>query len=1179
VISPDRFGVIPVALISNRLLIRRGILHNGYLIECNAFLLARLHKLHYFHSGTQIAGTVVPPYCFCMADKYGRKRKYGNGYLSERFLQDMPEGARKGEYMMKQRGKLLLIAVVCALMVPLILAGTASAKYVGDGIVQNPTTGAWEIPDYGQCVTTIKSDGTFVTDATKTTLPECATVDFREHTTSAACSPANPTTADKHFWASTCLANGGPLDNTLIPIYNYSTRNQAGCTAAAIAAGATSGSYAARCTGSWTITEIGPGAGGFCYTTINVTDAVGYGTAAECVTIAHGQGFAWTSSQCRYSYGIYGKNTATPAVTVSPQSYTTQAACLYAGFSWNPYIQANGAPVLISTTLPEGGSYIQPAKGSSREGCAKCHNNKYLPGNPEFDVGETVAMTGHKNMLRKVTPGTPLLGPDGVAMTHDASNNPINWATGQVTVGPNIYDLVWMYGDWIDVADPVYGHRMRSVYKNPSATTAGSYSCGRCHATGWSSDSVLQSAKEPERSFPGITRTSTLDNVNKINLAGGITGYASETMSSWDEWGIKCTRCHTTSQTLETPLSITTGTSLGTVDNERKKSSPWVGQVNQTSGHGGLPSPLGPGTTRLCTECHRQETGGLPYTWFGTLPNGTVVADRGFGLDPSTVLVGPYHNTITVISHPAGNQFLNSPHAKFTGTWDNVITIGSYASNFMKPVASGGMNESGCMGCHNIHQSLVVAEHTEPFFNECTTCHTKSIAGMLHPVGGETPAGLSGGNANVACEACHMPEGLHLWRINTNAAYSTFPVGAASANAKANTSPDGTYAQAAWVDLDIACGKCHGGGSAHYATTGTMAALSSTITVADATGFAPGVRIRIAGARENGADWDTYVKSVTGDVVTVATPPTGTQSTAAVSVTNAAVEVNPTAHGAGYINKTVLAAYAAGIHNDNPTARFSFAKDGLAVTFDASQSICPSGNCGYSWAYGGAGVGPATGVNPTFTYAAGGTYNVTLTVTDISSFSSGTKTVNGIDVAPNNAAPVAGCTKTANANTWTLSIVDSSTDDAAFPANAIKVNWADGSPLASGNNLASFGPKQYVNAGTYNVSLKAVDAGGLNNTSTCGGAVTFSNFLISGKVTQSNGTTAISSATVKLTRVSGVGTFSPKTTYTASNGNYSFTGLKPGTYTVTVTKSPYVFPTPPTATVGANATVNISANP
>jgi hypothetical protein len=54
---------------------------------------------------------------------------------------------------------------------------------------------------------------------------------------------------------------------------------------------------------------------------------------------------------------------------------------------------------------------------------------------------------------------------------------------------------------------------------------------------------------------------------------------------------------------------------------------------------------------------------------------------------------------------------------------------------------------------------------------------------------------------------------MHIFRINPSASYSTFPSESQwnSGQKTANTAPDGTYTNAVWIDLDLACGQCHGG--------------------------------------------------------------------------------------------------------------------------------------------------------------------------------------------------------------------------------------------------------------------------------------------------------------------------------------------------------------------------------
>ena len=59
---------------------------------------------------------------------------------------------------------------------------------------------------------------------------------------------------------------------------------------------------------------------------------------------------------------------------------------------------------------------------------------------------------------------------------------------------------------------------------------------------------------------------------------------------------------------------------------------------------------------------------------------------------------------------------------------------------------------------------------------------------------------------------------MHLWRINSSAAYTT--MGAS----QANTAADGAYTNAAWVDVDHACGQCHGGSAGPVLTKAELAA-------------------------------------------------------------------------------------------------------------------------------------------------------------------------------------------------------------------------------------------------------------------------------------------------------------------------------------------------------------------
>ncbi len=70
------------------------------------------------------------------------------------------------------------------------------------------------------------------------------------------------------------------------------------------------------------------------------------------------------------------------------------------------------------------------------------------------------------------------------------------------------------------------------------------------------------------------------------------------------------------------------------------------------------------------------------------------------------------------------------------------------------------------------------------------------------------------------------------------------------------------------------------------------------------------------------------------------------------------------------------------------------------------------------------------------------------------------------------------------------------------------------------------------------------------------GSITLNPFTIGGTV-QAPAGTAVGSALVKLMK----GATIVKYVYTASNGSYTLTDVKPDTYTVVVTKTGYTFPT------------------
>ncbi|MBX9244948.1 PKD domain-containing protein [Actinotalea ferrariae] len=164
--------------------------------------------------------------------------------------------------------------------------------------------------------------------------------------------------------------------------------------------------------------------------------------------------------------------------------------------------------------------------------------------------------------------------------------------------------------------------------------------------------------------------------------------------------------------------------------------------------------------------------------------------------------------------------------------------------------------------------------------------------------------------------------------------------------------------------------------------------------------------------------------------------------------------------------------------NQPPVAAFVTSVDGLQVTVDASTSTDPDGTpTGFAWAFGGG--GSATGVTATHAFPAGGTYDVTLTVTDDDGAT--TSTTQQVTVVaqppPDNAAPVAAFTVTATGLAVAVDGSGSSDPDGTVVAHA----WTfGGGAVASGVTAGH----TFAAPGTYDVTLTVTDDDGATASTT-----------------------------------------------------------------------------------------------
>ncbi len=287
-----------------------------------------------------------------------------------------------------------------------------------------------------------------------------------------------------------------------------------------------------------------------------------------------------------------------------------------------------------------------------------------------------------------------------------------------------------------------------------------------------------------------------------------------------------------------------------------------------------------------------------------------------------------------------------------------------------------------------------------------------------------------------------------------------------------------------------------------------------------------------------------------------------------------------TENGAPYFDANTLTSYAIGIHNIAASIAVvfssSYGADSMTVVVDGSQSYCTSGSCGaftYDWNWGDGTAHGSGAKPPAHTYSVGGSYLITLTVSDGTHSVARARTFTAVAAA---VAPHTMGTIGTNLSTWYAGIEDTTTAG-TVPLSGVQVTvkWGDGtSTTKAAGNLFEH---TYRNAGSYIITQQAYDnAGRFGNVVSYVTSLNFSTFTISGTVTGSDGITAIPFATVKVAKE---GTAQIVTLYTSTSGTFTLPNLGAGTYDIYVTKLGYKFD-PAVITVGPDSTGTIiKANP
>jgi hypothetical protein len=407
---------------------------------------------------------------------------------------------------------------------------------------------------------------------------------------------------------------------------------------------------------------------------------------------------------------------------------------------------------------------------------------------------------------------------------------------------------------------------------------------------------------------------------------------------------------------------------------------------------------------------------------------------------------------------------------------------------------------------------------------------------------------------------------LHLFRVSVNQNYSTFPTpsqfssGQVFPNTAVDDAGSGTFPgnNAVWVDLDLVCGQCHGGGSEQINTTGSLSLSSpETVTVANGAGFLAGQKIMIAGAGAGGANLFSYIAAVSGNTITLI-------DAAVTAVNNVTVTMNPTQNNAPYKQTPYEAEDANNIHGVYPVPSFTWAQSDHTdtVSFNGSSTICPAGGvCVYSWAFGDGTVDNSNSIqiNHNYTSAVPGvnSYSATLTVTNTNSSvirpQSVTNTVT-VNIPP-----------TVNESSVTVSNMTVTLVDSSSAGSSITVTWGDGSAVATGNAGGTF-THTYTTANTYTI-VHTATLQGLSASKDISVTVPLK-FTVSGQVTNHAGAPLLQ---VGLSlQLNGV---TKGITYTDINGNYSFINVLPNTYTISASKGGYNFASPAATVTVTNSNV------
>ena len=442
-----------------------------------------------------------------------------------------------------------------------------------------------------------------------------------------------------------------------------------------------------------------------------------------------------------------------------------------------------------------------------------------------------------------------------------------------------------------------------------------------------------------------------------------------------------------------------------------------------------------------------------------------------WGLDRIDQQNLPFNTSYTFTQNGAGVRFYGID----TGILYSHPDFGGRASAGFDAVTSGG----GAVDCngHGSHTASTAAGSTYGVAKGMTIIGVR----VLGCTGSGTTSGVVAGidwvRANAIKPAvANMSLGggesaaLNTAVANAVAAGIVFTVSAGNSNADACSASPASAPSALTVGATTTTDARSS--FSNFGTCVDLFAPGSSITAAYITGTGQPTTAVLSGTSMSAP----HVAGVAG--LYLQQNPSATPAAVATALVNNATNNKVTNPGTGSPNKLLYMGFLNGAPppvNQPPTAAFTSTCTGLSCAFNGTGSTDDVGVTSYSWNFGDGSTG--SGATPSHSYAAAGTYSVTLTVSDAGALTNSVSHPVTATSGGANQPPVAVAVVTCVPGRVCTLDGRGSTDDQGVTSYL----WRTASGKV-GSTLAVFTMTFDASAGTRTWSLTVTDAAGLTDT-------------------------------------------------------------------------------------------------